>query len=590
MAKPGREHKWWKEGVAYQIYPASFKDSNDDGIGDLAGIISKLDYLRDLGVDIIWVSPHFKSPQVDMGYDISDYEDIYEKYGTLADCDALIKAVHDHGMKVIFDLVINHTSDQHPWFQESRSSKNNPKRDWYIWRPAKYDDQGNRLRPNNWRSNFSKPAWTWDEHSQEYYLHLFAPEQPDLNWENEECRKTIYESAMRFWLERGVDGFRIDTINMYSKVPGLPDAPVVDPGAETQLAYMHYCNGPRMHQYLSEMHQVLEPYDTMTVGECAFTFDSDIVMSYISAAKQHMDMIFHFNVVDLGQTPGSRFEPRPYTNKDFKHELLKWQSLIEGTDAWTTVFLENHDQGRSVSRFTSDLPEHRVPAAKLLAIVLATLTGTLFLYQGQEIGMINIPRSCPIQEYKDVKSISHYNRVKHRTNGDPTALSEAMASLSIMARDHARVPMQWEGSSKNAGFCSDDSAPWMRVLDSHKDINVADQIGRTDSVLEFWKTMIKIRKSHKDLFVYGSIVLLGEDAVDDDVLVFGKEDGKGRQALTVANFSKDVKSWTLPDWATGYKVLFQNITDGRVGQLQPFEARIYIHEAFASGHSANGHI
>jgi glycosidase len=582
MAKLGREYKWWKEGVAYQIYPASFKDSNDDGIGDLAGIMSKLDYLRDLGVDIIWVSPHFKSPQVDMGYDISDYEDIYEKYGTLADCEALIKAVHDRGMKVIFDLVINHTSDQHPWFKESRASKTSSKRDWYIWRPAKYDEQGNRLRPNNWRSNFSKPAWTWDEESEEYYLHLFAPEQPDLNWENEDCRKAIYDSAMRFWLERGVDGFRVDTVNMYSKTPGLPDAPIVDPGAETQLAYVNFCNGPRMHEYLSEMYKVLEPYDTMTVGECAFTFDSNIVMSYISAAKQHMDMIFHFNVVDLGQTPGSRFEPRPYTTNDFKRELLNWQSLIEGTDAWTTVFLENHDQGRSVSRFASDLPEHRVPAAKLLAIVLATLTGTLFLYQGQEIGMINIPSSWPIQEYKDIKSISHYNRVKDRTGGDPKALSEAMVSLSIMARDHARVPMQWDGSSENAGFCSDDSIPWMRVLDSHQEINVADQNGREGSVLEFWKRMIKIRKEYKDLFVYGSIVVLDEDAVDENVLVFGKKDGKGRQALTVANFSKHVKPWTLPRWAKGYKILFQNIEESHDGQLRPFEARIYLHEAFAN--------
>ncbi|KAK9237692.1 glycoside hydrolase superfamily [Lipomyces kononenkoae] len=584
MAPSGREHKWWKEGVVYQIYPASFKDSNDDGIGDIPGIISQLDYLQDLGIDIVWVSPHYKSPQVDMGYDISDYQDIHEPYGTLEDCEELIKAVHDRGMRIIFDLVINHTSDQHAWFQESRSSKNSPKRDWYIWRPAKYDENGKRLPPNNWRSNFSKPAWTWDAQTQEYYLHVFAPEQPDLNWDNEECRKAIYETSMRFWLEKGVDGFRIDTVNMYSKVPTLPDAPIKDPTAESQLAQVHYCNGPRMHEFLSEMHQVLEPYDTMTVGECAFTFDSNIVMEYISAAKKQLDMVFHFDVVDLGQTPGSRYEHRPYTIKDFKYELLKWQSLIEGTDAWTTVFLENHDQGRSISRFASDLPEFRESSAKLLSVVLATLTGTIFIYQGQEIGMINIPATWPIEDYKDIKAISHYNRIKQRTNGNPEALAEAMRSLQIVGRDHSRVPMQWEGTSKNAGFCSDAATPWMRVLESHEEINVENQLGRKDSVLEFWKKMIKTRKNYKDLFVYGTFKQLEENNIDDKVLVFGKEDSQGQRSLTVANISTEEKSWTLPDWARGYKLLIQSTEDVHDGHLLPFEARVYIGRGVANGY------
>ncbi|KAK9243912.1 maltase [Lipomyces tetrasporus] len=566
------EQKWWKEGVVYQIYPSSFKDSNGDGIGDIPGIISKLDYLRELGVDIIWISPHYKSPQVDMGYDISDYEDIHEPYGTLEDCERLIQATHDRGMRIIFDLVINHTSDLHPWFLESRSSKSNPKRDWYIWRPAKYDENGNRCRPNNWRGNFSTPAWTWDEDTQEYYLHLYASEQPDLNWENEECRRAIYDTAIRFWLEKGIDGFRIDTVNRYSKYPGLPDAEVTQPDEETQIAVKYTTNGPRIHEFLTEINDILAPYDVFTVGELPCTPKQSEVMEYISARAKQLNMVFNFDTVDLGTTPGDRFRLKPYGNVDFKRELLKWQSAIADSDAWTTVFLENHDQGRSISRFASDLPEYRVRAGKMLAMILGTMTGTLFLYQGQEIGMINAPLSWPAHEYKCIRSVNHVEKIRERTNNDPAALCEALKILQKVARDHARVPMQWD-DSPNAGFCSAKVDPWMSVIDSYKTINVADQMGRKDSVLEFWKRLLCLRKEYKELFVYGKFQLIEQDK---DLMLFAKY-GAGMKSLTVANLSTETKKWEMPSSmaVSDMKLIIGNMT-GALDLLGPYEGRVYI--------------
>lgn len=568
-------HTWWKEGVAYEIYVSSFKDANGDGIGDIPGIISKLDYLRDLGVDIIWVSPHYKSPQVDMGYDISDYQDINEPYGTLADCDELIKQTHARDMKIIFDLVINHTSDLHPWFQESRSAKSSPKRDWYIWKPARYDADGNRRPPTNWRSNFGKPAWTWDEGSQEYYLHLYAAEQPDLNWGNEECRRAIFDAAMRFWLDKGIDGFRIDTVNRYSKNTAFPDAPVTDPTEESQIAYPFFTNGPRLIEYLSELRAVLDRYDVFTVGELPNTPNVADVLKFISAKEQLLHMVFNFDTVDLGKTPGDLFNMSKFTTADFKRELTKWQKVTQDTDAWATVFLENHDQARSVSRFASDLPAHRANAAKLLAMVLTTMSGTLFLYQGQEIGMINAPLSWPAEDYKDIRSVNQYTKVRDKTHGDPVALANTLAALQKVARDHARVPMQWDGSV-NAGFCPPTATPWMRVLESHREINVADQQGREDSVLEFWKTLLRLRKAYRDLFVYGRFSEIDQD---DEIMMFVKEDPKsGLRSLTVANLSDQVKRWSLPEGLVHekHKLLASNVKAGEKSQLGPFEGRLYL--------------
>nr|RBQ97117.1 hypothetical protein FVER53263_14011 [Fusarium verticillioides] len=579
------EPLWWKHGVVYQIYPASFKDSNSDGIGDIPGVISKLDYLKDLGIDIIWISPHYKSPQVDMGYDISDFQDIHEPYGTLEDCQQLIREIHDRGMRVIFDLVINHTSDQHPWFIESKSSASSPKRDWYFWRQPKIDSNGNKCRPNNWRSQFTKPAWTLDDKTNEYYLHVYAAGQPDLNWENEDCRREIFDNAIKFWLDRGVDGFRVDTVNKFSKVPGLPDAPVAEPDEETQIATCHYANGPRIHEYLREMKEVMKPYDVMTVGELPNTPDLEDVLKYIlpgsEPGSQEIDMVFNFDTVNLGQTPGNRFLPLPFDKNDFKRCLTKWQKLPETTGSWTTVFLENHDQGRSVSRFASDLPQYREQAAKMLATVLATMTGTLFIYQGQEIGMINAPDSWSADKYKCVRSVNYVQDIRDRTNNDPVAVEEARRNLQRVARDHARVPMQWDNTA-NAGFTSSAAVPWMPVLDSYPDINVADQLGDKGSVLEFWRGMLEVRKKYSSLFVYGTFSLIDEH---NDLMAFIKTDSRtGMRALTVANLSHS--DLALPNFqgldlgSTSLLVRSSNepATTHQKSYLGPYEARVYLLE------------
>lgn len=561
---------WWKDGVVYQIYPASYRDSNNDGMGDLPGIISKLDYIKSIGVDIIWICPHYDSPQIDMGYDIRNYQEIYAPYGTVADCETLIAECHARGMRILFDLVVNHTSDQHKWFQESRSSKDNPKRDWYIWRPAKYDEQGNRKPPNNWGSNFLGPAWTWDEHTQEYYLHLFAPEQPDLNWENEECRKAIYNDCMRFWLDKGINGFRVDTVNMYSK-GDLRDAPISDPDSDTQPAGMVYCNGPYMHKWLKEMNAILSEYDAMTVGECPNTPDMGLVKKYVSAAEKELNMVFQFDVVDVGQGP-YKFQTTPFNWKllEFKDAIARTQDIVIGTDSWTTAFLENHDQARAVSRYGSDEPALREATARMLSLMLATLTGTLFVYQGQEIGMANAPLDWPIEEYKDLDSLNYYEMVKRRTGGDKKALQDAKVALQHLARDHARLPMQWDGSA-HGGFST--AKPWMRANDDYPKVNVKAQEGDPASVLSFWRRMLQLRKAHRELFVHGDFEML--DGEDPNLFTYTKK-AAGQQALVVLNFTRERQSFAVPAAFKSAKVLAASRGEGAGDTLEAFEGRIYM--------------
>ncbi|KAF3770406.1 family 13 glycoside hydrolase [Cryphonectria parasitica EP155] len=581
------DKKWWKEGVAYQIYPASFKDENGDGLGDIPGIISKVDYLKDLGVDIVWVSPMFESPQIDMGYDISNYEAVHAPYGTVEDMELLISECHKRGMRLILDLVINHTSDQHAWFKESRSSRDNPKRDWYIWRPLRHDEAGNHIAPTNWRSYFGGPAWEFDEATGEYYLHLFAREQPDLNWESEACRQAIYDSAMRFWLDKGVDGFRVDTVNMYSKGPvaELRDAPIVVRDMYEQPAWDLYANGPRMHEFLREMNEeVLGRYDTMTVGELPHTPEPASVLSYVGAAQRQLSMVFQFDLVDLGQGTSNRYIRREWKLPQLKGAVAKWQQFIDGTDGWTTAFCENHDQGRSISRFASDAPEYRVASAKMLALFMCSLTGTLFIYQGQEIGMVNVPQDWPIDEYKDIEGLRHYRQVAKATDNNPEALAEVLKNLSILGRDNARTPMQWDGTA-HAGFTSAGAVPWMRVNDSYTEINVAKQLEEPDSVLKFWRAMIKFRKAHADLLTYGTFDLL--DMENEQTFAFVKNHG-GEKSLVALNFSdKDqqvdvprggeyvlqVSSYAGDDQKTGVTV-----SGGSRVTLRPWEGHLYIHQ------------
>lgn len=538
---------WWKDATFYQVYPASFKDSNGDGWGDLPGLISKLDYLHELGVDVVWVSPIFESPQKDMGYDVSDYQKIYAPYGTVEDVDILLKESHERGMKVILDLVVNHTSTEHAWFQESRSSRDNPKRDWFIWKPARYDENGARHPPTNWRGYFAGSTWTWDEHTQEYYLHLYAPDQPDLNWENVECRETIYENTMLFWLERGVDGFRIDTVNKYSKRQDFVDAPITDPDSPHQPAPEMWCNGPRIHEFIHEMNcKALAPYGAVSVGELSNTPHTSQVIPYVSAAAQELDMVFEFSVIRLGNGNGfgGKYIYQPFPLTRLKTLTEKWQSFIEGTDAWATAFCENHDNGRAVDRFGDVSTEELwLKSAKTIALWQATLTGSLFLYQGQEIGMKNMPTTWGIEEYKDIESCGFYDEAV--ASGDQKRIEDTMNGLQIMARDHSRIPFQWDGSP-NAGFSGPNSKPWMRVHDEYTSINAAQQTKDPSSILSFYKRVLQLRKTHRDVLIHGSFELVDRD--DEAVFAYLKKSpfddvrGKGGQqkkAVVVLNMCRE---------------------------------------------------
>ncbi|KXJ89130.1 glycoside hydrolase superfamily [Microdochium bolleyi] len=608
---------WWKAATFYQVYPASFKDSNGDGWGDIPGLISELDHLHDLGVDVVWLSPVFESPQRDMGYDVSDYQKIYAAYGTIDDVDALVAACHDRGMRLILDLVVNHTSVEHAWFKESRASKgpDNPKRDWYIWKPARYDSQGNRMPPTNWRSYFAGPTWTWDEHTQEYYLHLYAPDQPDLNWESEACREAIYEDTMRFWLRRGVDGFRIDTVNKYSKRTEYADAPVTDPASPHQPAPEMWCNGPRIHEFIRELQQkALAPYGAVSVGELSNTPHPSQVLPYVSAAAGELDMVFEFSMIRLGT--GGMFGPKyhyvPFELPTLKALVDKWQTFIEGNDGWTTVFCENHDNGRAVSRFgDTSTPELWAASAKTLALWQATLTGTLFLYQGQEIGMTNMPASWGIGEYKDIESLNFYAEAE--ASGRQEDVDKTMHGLRILARDHSRIPFQWD-DGPNAGFARQGAKPWMRVHDGYREINARRQRDDPESVLSFYKRVLRLRRQLQDVLVFGSFRLLA--AEDKAVFAYVKEaraarggdasepEGMGgaetnghtdsgrRRVLVVLNFSReeqdcvDVSGALACSAETQQPTLVLSTADkagtkarqvhgGQQQRLQPWEGRIY---------------
>ena|ERR1700722_6593504 len=396
---------------------------------------------------------------------------------------------------------------------------------------------------------------------------------PDLNWENPDCRRAIYDSSMRFWLNRGIDGFRIDTVNKYSKDITFPDAEITDPDEVTQPAMKHYSNGPRMREFLLEMNDVFDKYDIFTVGELPNTPLESDVMAYVSARQRQLNMVFNFDVVSLGQTLGNRLVPVPFTTADVKRQLSRWQTFVNGTDAWTTVFLENHDQGRSISRFGSDSEYYRERSGKMLAMILASMTGTLFIYQGQEIGMTNAPKSWGVEEYKDIRSVNFYEQIQDRSGGDAGALGKALDGMQKVARDHARLPVQWD-ESPNAGFTSKGVKPWMKVNGNFVDVNVEKQIGDERSLLAFWKRLIRLRKEHKDLFVYGEYELWGPDH-EEDLFIFTKT-GSGKTSLTVANMCKNSKSLAPIGRLFPPKLVLGNVDDAEEGTLRPYESRIYM--------------
>ncbi len=570
---------WWKTATFYQVYPASYKDSNGDGYGDIPGMITTLDYVKQLGVDAIWLSPMFDSPQVDMGYDISDYTAVYPKFGTVDDMDQLIKEMHARDMKLILDLVINHTSNEHAWFKESRSSRDNEKADWYIWKKPKYVD-GKRQPPNNWRAIFGGSAWEYEPARDEYYLHLFCIEQPDLNWENPETRRAIYRDAVEFWLERGVDGFRVDAVNLYSKDPDYPDAAVKDEGAEFQRAEKHYVNGPGMHEWLKEMRrEAMDKYgEVMLVGELPHTDSREEILSYVSAAERELSIVFDFDAVDLGKRATAKHEWFKPSLPDFKDTFIKAQDLLAETDAWTTVFLENHDQQRSINRFTTDDPKYRVKAGKILAMLLATLSGTLFLYQGQEIGMVNVPDSWGPEEYKDIDSMNYWNEMNQKYPNDKQMLDKALKALNWGGRDNARTPMQWN-ASQHAGFTTETATPWMRAHDNYPELNVEAALKDSDSVYHFWQKALKLRKEHSEVFIQAGFEVY--DRGNPDNFTFVKTvDGEPR-ALVVLNFSDKEQGDPIPESLKNRKLelLITNGEGDREGKgqsLGPWEGAVYI--------------
>ncbi|KAF2829107.1 glycoside hydrolase [Ophiobolus disseminans] len=542
------KHRWWKEAVVYQIYPASFLDTNGDGWGDIPGITQKLDYLQDLGVDVIWVSPIYKSPQADMGYDIANYEDIDPSYGTLADVDNLIAELKKRNMKLVMDLVVNHTSEEHAWFLDSRSSKTSSKRDWYIWKPAKYDADGNRQPPNNWAQILGEAnsAWTWDEETQEYYLSLFTPEQPDLNWQSNSVRAAVHD-VLRFWLDRGCSGFRMDVINLISKVQTFVDAEVVVKDNKYQPGDKYYANGPRLHEWLKELNRdVLSKYDTLTVGEMPFVRDEDEIMRVVGAESSELNMIFSFDLVDIDNVPGDfKFTLHPWDATDLKRIVNRLQRLMLERDGWNSLFVENHDQPRSVSRYTDDSDEYREYGAKLLALMQTTLAGTLYVYQGEELGMRNVPESWDESEYKDVESINFFK--KYHTLYPNSEEKQALARriMNKKARDNARTPVQWT-SAPHAGFTSSDSKPWMRVNDDYIAVNAQQQLSHpnpspgTFSVHAFWRRALANRKRHADVFVYGDFEML--DMSHKSVVAFRRW-SEDEEFVTVLNFSREEVIW-----------------------------------------------
>lgn len=563
---------WWKEAAVYQIYPASFKDSNGDGLGDIPGIISKLDYIKTLGVDIIWLSPIYASPQVDYGYDISNYKDIYPPYGTLADVDELIKGCHSRGLKFVMDLVVNHTSDQHEWFQESKKSKANEYREFYIWRKPKYDQNGKRQPPNNWGSMWGGSAWKYDENTDEYYLHLFAAEQPDLNWENPKVRDAVHD-IVRFWLSKGVDGFRMDVINFISKVPGLPDAEITRPDLQYQPGEKYFACGPRLHEYLLAIGKILKEYDAFSVGEMPHVNDPKEIINAVAFDRSELNMIFHFEIMDMDFGDRGKFSPGEWKITNLKQIVNKWQRFMLDNDGWNALYLENHDQSRTVSRWGSDSPEHRVECAKSFATFLAFQSGCVYVYQGQEIGMVNIPKERDIKDYRDIETLNAWAEVLRDYPNDKELHRITLEEIQKKSRDNARTPMQWD-SSKYAGFST--NIPWQRENESYTSVNVAAQVGVKDSVFEYWATIFRLRKAHKDVLIYGDFELVDEG--NEDIVAFLRT-FKDQKVLVVVNFRPKDILWKVPE---GLKLsetpLIANYEASRTGHfwiLKPFEACAY---------------
>ncbi len=552
---------WWKESVVYQIYPRSFKDTNGDGIGDLNGITEKLDYLKELGVDVIWLSPVYQSPNDDNGYDISDYQAIMPEFGTMEDFDRMLGEAHKRGLRIVMDLVVNHTSDEHPWFVESRKSTDNPYRDYYIWRQGKGGEETARKEPNNWGSFFSGSAWEYDKETDMYFLHLFSKKQPDLNWENDKVREEVF-SMMDWWLKKGIDGFRMDVISLISKVQSFPDgsakehSPYGDAGPFT-------ANGPRVHEYLKEMNQkVLSKYDIMTVGEASGVTVEE-AKKYASLDGSELNMVFQFEHMDLDGGETFKWNDRKIDLVELKETLSKWQRELDGK-AWNSLYWDNHDQPRIVSRLGDD-KTYRERSAKMLATCLHMMQGTPYIYQGEELGMTNVPFQG-IEDFRDIESINAFRDLTGRGMDEETVLRY----IRYKSRDNARTPFQWD-DSQAAGFTT--GTPWIMVNPNYKEINAKRALEEKDSVFYYYQKLIHLRKQYP-VIVYGHYDLLLPDS--RQLYVYTRE-YEGDRLLTICNFTGQKVEYTLLDGFKDGEILISNTGRSQAEEvlgLEPYEALV----------------
>lgn len=547
---------WWKESIVYQIYPKSFMDSNGDGIGDINGITSKLDYLQNLGVNVLWISPMLESPQDDNGYDISDYRKIYDTFGTMEEYETLLNEAHKRGIKVLMDLVVNHTSDEHEWFIESRKSKDNPYREFYIWKEGKDGKE-----PNNWGAAFGGSAWEYDEVTQMYYLHSFSKKQPDLNWENENVRREVFD-MMDWWCQKGVDGFRMDVISMISKDQAFPDGEVK--GGLYGDSSPYCTNGPRVHEFLQEMNrEVLSKYDLMTVGETA-NVTVEEAKKYAGADGKELNMVFQFEHVDSGSGKLGKWTTKRFDFMEFKKIMIKWQEELAGK-AWNSLYLSNHDQPRSLSRFGNDSEKYREISAKMLATFLHMMQGTPYIYQGEELGMTNAYFDR-LEDYRDIESIQYFHEY---TEAGLITPEHMMDCLKARSRDNARTPMQWN-DSENAGFTS--GTPWIRVNDNYKKINAKEEMEKENSVFRYYQKLIALRKEH-EVIVYGDFKSYLPN--QDQIFAYTRTLGESR-LFVMCNFTDECVETQIPaEFAQKGSCLISN-TDresySEKMELKPYEA------------------
>ncbi|KRL08145.1 MAG: alpha-glucosidase [Liquorilactobacillus hordei] len=552
--------KWWQKAVVYQVYPRSFQDSNDDGIGDLGGVLKRLPYIKKLGVDVIWLNPVYKSPDKDNGYDISDYRSIQPKFGNMEIFDKLLAEAHRLGLRIVMDLVVNHTSDQHKWFKESQKSKDNPYRDFYIWRDGKEGKV-----PNNWGSFFGGSTWEYNEATKQYYLHLFAKGQPDLNWENPEVREHVWD-LMKFWLDKGIDGFRMDVINFLSKPAGLPDAPNPEK-AEFGSVEPMVADGPKLNEYLREMNdKVLSHYDVMSVGEMPSSTPEDAI-EYTGLEAKELNMVFQFDHVTLTMNDDPRigkWNDQPVKLVDLKKSLSKWQKALDGK-GWNSLYWNNHDRARVVSRFGNDSPKYRVKSAEMLATILHMLQGTPYVYQGEELGMTNAHFEN-LEDYQDIESLEAYHQLVEREQ--LVDHDTMMRYLATESRDNARTPMQWD-DSVNAGFTN--GTPWMRLNKNYPEINAKNELEDQNSIFYYYQKLIELRHN-SDLIIYGNYVEL--DPEDEEVFAY-KRNYEGKTLLVIGNFTdkKIKRNYNIPE---DKRMVIGNYKDSySENELRPYEVRVY---------------